>query len=223
MADTLLDIVKRVLRATGQNPSKTAFADTDDTQYIVDRINEALQKLYSQNPTQVDTDGTVTLAASTRTVSAPSDQDVSKIYPWSWRIDQSAGDKPLTFVTKEFIVGRFPLYETLEASFPQYVYIDGGDIAFYPLLTAGSTSLPIQFSYPAMNARLSSTTATFPWVDNSDEMQYLELFATGKYELYKGLGQPVVTIGLANSTWARLIARYAKNKRVGFTSYRKYP
>ncbi len=222
MVDTLLDVTKEVLRATHQTVSITSFSDTNDTNWIVDRINDALNTIYDLKPTQVDLDGSVTLAASTRTVSPPTGLDIYRIYNWSYRINDSDGDIDLDFVTKEFIVTTFPEYETYEAEQPSYVYYDGNSLAFYPLLKAGSTALTIQFSYPAQFIKLTSPTDIFPFADRSTEMAYIKLCAQRDYEVDKGLGQPGVTQSKIDEKWGIIVAKYQKGKRVGFKGYRRY-
>lgn len=221
MAETLLDVVKRILRVSGQNPSKTTFSDSDDTQWVVDRINEALKWIYSKNPTVVDTHSGITLPPSTRRVAVPAGVDIYKIYDWSFRINGTP-DIALEVVSLEFITNHFENFETEEAEKPSFVYLDGGQLGFYPMVAAGSASKTIQFIYPALNSRLNSVSSTFPFPDESDEIFYCEKYAQYRYELYKGLGQPLDTANEVTSLKARLSARYARNKRIGFKPYRIY-
>jgi hypothetical protein len=222
MAITLLEVVNEILRATQQRCDKTAFSNNDDTNYIVDRVNDGLEDIYNLSPTEVDANGTVTIAASTRTVSGPAGLELNRIYDWSFRLNDSDGDIPMDVVTKEYIVNRFPLFETEEAETPQYVYIDNNTIAVYPLLAAGSSSLTLQFSYPANMTKLTTTTATFPFQDRSDELRYIKLNAQFEYEVFKGLGNPGVTQDKKDGLWARMVAKNAKLKRQGFIGYRVY-
>lgn len=222
MADTLLAVVNEILRATQQRCDKTAFSNNDDTNYIVDRINDALEDLYTLKPTDIDTDGSVTITASTRVFNGPSGLELNRIYDWSFRLNNADGDIRLPVVTKEYIVTTFPQYESFEASQPQYVYIDNDQIAVYPLLEAGASSLTLQFSYPAQLTKLTNTTATFPFPDRSDEMRYIKLTTQFEYEVFKGLGQPAATMEARDNVWARCVAKYARLKRQGFKGYRVY-
>jgi hypothetical protein len=75
MTATLIDVVNEVLRATGQRPNKTAFAETDSSAFLRDKINDALDELYDMAPFTIDADGTLTLPASTRTVAVAATLD----------------------------------------------------------------------------------------------------------------------------------------------------
>lgn len=222
MADTLLAVVNEVLRATQQRCDKTSFSNNDDTNYIVDRINDALGALYALKGTEIDADGSVSIVASTRRVAGPVGLDLSRIYDWSFRLNNADGDIPLPVVTKEFIVRTYPLYETFEAAQPEMVYIDNNQLGVYPLLEAGASTLTLQFSYPAQLVKLTTTTATFPFQDRSPEMDYIKLDAQFRYEAFKGLGIPELTMQLKDDLWAGLVAKNAKLKRQGFTGYRRY-
>lgn len=208
MAITLLDLVIEVLRSTGQNPNKTAFSETDSTQFIVDRINDGLDVIYGLAPSSIDADGSLTLPASTRSVAAVSGLDPYHIYDWSWRINQSVGDIALEQVSEKFVIKNFPLYETYEAAFPKYVYLSNGVPSFYPLLKAGSASLTIQYKYPAQMVKLTETTATFPFQDRSEEMTFLKLYAKFQYELFKLMGNPDFTGGMVEDAKGALIGKY---------------
>jgi len=219
---TLLDVVKKVLRACKKNTSITAFSDNDDSQYIVDRINEALQDIYSLRGTEIQADSSFTVTPSTRTYNVIAGLDLDRIFDWSVRINDPDGDIPLQVVTKQYIVDRYPLYETFEWDQPQYVYIDNNKLAVYPLLKAGSANLTIQFSYPAQPTEKTTTTATFPWPDMSYELTYIKKYAQYKYELSKGIGQPLDTAQDMEAAWAILTAKFTKQQRPRFIGYRRY-
>lgn len=221
MADTLLNVVNEILRATQQR-QQTAFSDSNDTNYIVDRVNDALEDVYNLKGTQIDADGTATIPASTRKLTGPVGLDLTRIYDWSFRLNGAAGDIPIQVLTKEYVVETFPLYESQEAPQPQYVYIDNNQLAVYPLLAAGSASLTLQFSYPAQLTKLTATTATFPFNDRSSEMRYIKASAQFDYEVFKALGQPGVTQEKKDTAWARVVAQNARLKRQGFKGYRRY-
>jgi hypothetical protein len=221
MADTLLAVVQETLRATQQR-TQSAFSDSNDTNFIVDRINDALDKVYSLKGPEIDVDGSTTITASTRTFAGPTGLDLSRIYDWSFRINNAAGDIPVEAVTKEYIVENYPLFESEEADVPQFVYIDGITLAVYPLLTTGASSLTLQYIYPANLTKLTLVTDVLPFKDRSSEMSYIKLFAKYKYEVFKGLGQPMDTFQDMDNVWATLVAKQARLKKQGFTGYRRY-
>jgi len=222
MADTLIDVINEVLTATGQRGNKTAIALTDSTGFIRDRINDAMDTLYKLKPFVVDTDATVTITPSTRTFAGPTDTELQNIHPWSFRINNASGDIPVEYVTEQFVIENYPLFETETAAIPEHVYFANGLIAIRPLLTAGASNLTLQFKHATQFTKLTSASATFPFEDRSDEMKYVKLSAQLDYEIHKGLGQPGVTNEKIRSLYARLIAKYRKGKRVGFQGSRVY-
>lgn len=222
MAITMIELVNEVLRSIGSKPDKTAISETDDTAYILDKLNEGLEDIYRMCPTEIFNDGTLTLPPSTRVLARPSNADVSKIPAWSWRINDADGDKPLEIVTEEFIIRTYPGYETDEAIEPQFVYLTNDDIGFYPLLKAGESDLTIQFKYPALFTKLTNTTDTIPFEDRSEEVKYIKLYAQMEYEIFKAIGQPGITGGKLMASDHRLKAQYAKTRRIGLIGHRVY-
>lgn len=222
MADTLIDVINDVLIATGQRGNKTSIVQTDSTAYIRDRLNDGLEEVYRMQPFIVDASGTVTITASTRTFSGPSATELQNIHSWSLRINDSAGDIPVDLVTEQWIIENFPGFETDEADKPQYIYFTNDLIGVYPLLSAGASNLTLQFKYSTQFVKLTSTSATFPFEDRTDEMRFIKLHAQLKYEVFKGLGQPGVTNEELEAVRSRLIAKIAKGKRVGFKANRRY-
>lgn len=220
--DTLIDILNEILRATGQRANKTTIVETDDTAYIRDRINDALGNLYRLQPFNVDADGTISITPSTRTFSGPSGTDLNNIHDWSWRIDHSSGDVPVAKVTEELITTSCPDFETASGASPQYVYFTNGLIGVYPLLASGSTNLTLQFKYSTQFTKLTAATATFPFENRSDEMDFIKLCAQRDYEIFKGLGQSDYTNSKAIDLWGVIVAKYRKGKRIGFTGSRLY-
>jgi hypothetical protein len=222
MATTLINVVNDVLISTWQRGNKTAIAQTDSTAYIRDQLNKALRKLYKLKPFVVDADGTVTITPSTRTFAGPVDTELQNIYPWSFRINDPNGDIPVSLVTEEYIIENYPKFETDEADKPRFIYFSNGLIAIYPLLEAGSSNLTLQFKYSTQFTKITSTSATFPFEDESDELEYCRLYAQLEYEVMKGLGQPAVTNDKLVSLWAVLTVKHMKGKRTGFISNRRY-
>jgi len=220
MADTLIDVVKRVLRATGQDTDISAFSDNDDTQFIVDQINEGLLDLHSLGGGDIILNGTLTVTPSTRLFSVATGLDIHEIEQFSWRINNALGDIPLKYVTREYIISRYPLFEAQESETPEFVYYEAQKAGFYPLLKAGASNLTIQYSYLTTSVRLSATTDTFPYPDKW--VQYAQKYAQGKYEIYKGLGQPAVTAGESDSLYTEISVKIWKEKRIGFKPYRSW-
>ena len=222
MASTLIDVINEVFTATGKRDNKTIIGTTDSTAFIRDRVNDALDMLYKMKPFVIDADGSITITPSVRTFSGPADTELQNIHPWSLRINQTTGDIPVDLVTEEFIIRNHADFETAEANYPQYAYFTNGLVGIYPLLQAGDANLTLQFKYATQFTKLTTTSATFPFEDRSDEMKYIKLFAQLRYEIFKGLGQPGVTNDEMNGVYARIVAKYRKGKRFGFTGSRHY-
>lgn len=221
MVDTLIDVVNEVLVDTQQR-QKTAFSNNDDTNFIVARVNDGVKDIYHLTPDRIDTNGTVTITPSTRLFDGPVNLDVTEIHDWSFRIDNSDGDIKVAHVPKEYIVTTYPQYETHEADKPLYVYQEGTQLGIYPLLEAGASNLTLQFIYPAVYTKLVNTTDTFPFIEGTLEKQYVKAYAQMRYEVFKGLGQPALTIQMVDDLWAALVGKYNKTKRIGFVGYRRY-
>jgi hypothetical protein len=221
MADTLLSVINEILVATQQR-EKTAFSANDDTRYLIDRVNDALNDIYTLCPETIDANGTITITPSTRLFNGPSGLDVNQIYEWSFRIDDTEGDIEVSHVPKSFIVSNYPTYETEESDQPIYVYQEGTQLGIYPLLNAGASNLTLQFIYPSPLVKLTTTTDTFPFQDRSIEMKYIKAYAQLRYEIFKGLGQPAYTMQVVEDAWATLVGSYASTKQVGFIGYRRY-
>lgn len=221
--DTLMDVINEILLATGQISTKTRISNTDDTSYVRDRINDALEEIYGLKPFNVDVAGTTTITPSTRLLNGPAATDLNNIYTWSFRVTTPSGDVPVAYVTEQFIIQNCPDYATVEADYPRYVYFaEGGFLAPYPMLKAGAANLTLKFIYSSQLIKLTATTATFPFENRSDELRFIKLSAQRDYEIYKNLGAPDITAQKASNLWAKMVAKYRKGKRIGFTGARLY-
>lgn len=220
MADTVGNMTIRVLRRTLQNPSKSTFADTDDTQLILDLLNEASQMLRDLAPTTVDAEATFTIPVSTRLIALPvSGLDAYDIYDWSWQYTDASGKQvPLQGATNQFIYQTFPNYTTDTAQYPQYVYIDDNQIAVYPLVQASGASLPGKFKYASLAVRKTAWSDTFPYPDNW--LTWMERYAQYNYEVTKGLGNPPITAVIMDTLYGRIFGKTKKGRRIRFIGSR---
>lgn len=218
MAESLKNILVRVLRATGQDEDITSIGDDDDTQFIVDRMNEAIDKLRDLGPTQINATGTISIPESTRRISLGGINPY-EIIEHTFRLSTSEGDTPIQRVSYEYIIQVFPKFETDTAEYPRYVYFDSNQLAVYPLVKVGSGAKLIQFKYPLLNLKVSGLNDTFDFPDRW--LRYVEYYARGEYELYKGLGQPDYHLGKAEDLYARIKAKVMATNRQGFKGYRR--
>lgn len=219
MADTVGNMTIRVLRRTLQNPSKSSFADTDDTQLVLDLLNEASQMLRDLFPTTVDAEATFTIPLSTRLIAIPvSGLDAYDIYDWSWQYTDAGGKQvPLAYATNQFIYQTFPNYTTDTAQYPRYIYIDDNQIGVYPLVSG--VSLTGKFKYAALAARKTAWSDTFPYPDNW--LTWMERYAQYFYEVTKGLGNPPITAVIMDTLYGRIFGKVKKARRIRFIGSRR--
>jgi hypothetical protein len=184
MADTLLTVVKNVARRIGWDPAAiSTFSDDDETNLVVEYINDAYMSLISdlqaQNP-YVRELSSVTTTASTRTVALPSNVHTLNLITTSFE-DETNGDTPLKFATPDFIQETYPKYDE-DTGKPVYVYFDGGDtLGFYPVPDGDYV---VKFNYKISNIELASPSATFEIPD--EWLRYIELEAELDYLDEKG-------------------------------------
>jgi hypothetical protein len=217
MADTLLDVVKRVLIATGQDPAISAFSNTDDTNYLVQQVNEALLKLRALKSTHLDNNATITVTASTRLYSVVTGLDVYDIDSTSFRVDTNS----IQLVTLESLKRRDTEYDTRTAPKIESIYYENGQIGVYPVLQAGATSQTLKYRHPDVWTRLAATTDVFPYPDPY-WITYCERYAQFNYELFKGLGNPVATQLLLDDAWGMCQARSIASDNHRMRNYRRY-
>lgn len=217
MADTLLAVVKRVLRATGQDPMITTFSDDDDTQFIVDEINKALEDIRTLNPTHTNTSSSHTITAGTRLYSVATGLDVYDINRNSLRLDNGKTD----WIDVVNLISKDKEYDTRTGPKVQYIYYDDNQIGVYPILEAGADDQTLKYSHPEVFTRLTATTDTFPYPDPV-WVTYCERKAKYQYEIYKGLGNPVATSIEVDEAWANCTALAAQTNRMQVRGYRRY-
>ena len=217
MADTLSTVVKRVLRATQQDPMITQFSDDDDSQFIVDEINKALEDIRTLNPTHIDDDTSVSIVAGTRLYSVPTGLDVYDINRNSLRLD----DGQVDWIDRVNLINKDQEFDTRTGPKVQYIYYEDNQIGVYPILEAGATSQTLKYQHPAVYAPLVNTTDTFPYPDPV-WVTYCERKAKLAYELFKGLGNPIATQLEVDTAWANCTAMAAMTNRLYIRGYRWY-
>lgn len=215
---TLSELVKLVLRKTGQNPGITAFSDKDDTQWLVDEINNAIKTLLRINPITFDQAATITITAGNRTASLPSAVDPLEIYSWSWYLQESGGNTNLSIWAEEGVKNTYPNYLLDTAPKPELVYLENTGLGVYPIPSANAV---IGFQYPARVTAYTGFNDVLPFDASSDEVDYLRLKAQYEYEAWKGIGQPLKTAVDVDDLFSRLTARYYA-KKIKLKGKRKY-
>lgn len=201
MARTLLEVVQNISRPVGLDPAITAFADDDETNDLVQYINEAYEYLIDQLPedtTVLNQSATITTAASTRLYNLASDASWYRVHGWS--LQNRTDDAPIHPASKEFVTGLDPDWDTTEGQ-PQYMYPDDTQVAFYPV-PDGVYSIEYQYGQD-LTARLSTTTDTFLVPDRW--LRFIELFAQERYENAKGYTSAEMTMLKARDALADIL------------------
>lgn len=221
MADTVGNMIIRVLRASLQSPNKTAPSDNDDTQLILDKLNEAQELLRDLSPTQVDEDAAYYLDELTRTIDVPvSGLDIHDIHAWSFQLVQPDGvRKPLELVTNQLVYETYPRFELDAAEFPRFVYLDNGQLAHYPLIKAGAGAQEITFKYSAMAVRRTDWDQVYPFPNNW--LLWMEKYAQYFYEMQKGLGNPPATAVVMETLYGRIFGKVKRTKQIRIKGYRQ--
>ncbi len=208
MADTLLDVVKRVARRVGLDPAITAFSDDDETQLIVDYINDAESLLRDavSEINYLDKNATLSTVASQRLYSLASDATALELYEWS--IYNDTNNVTLEKTDLETIVKNYPDDYTSKEGKPLYIYVEAGQVGLYPIPDA---VYDINYIYKKELVRKSSTTATFDYPD--DYLRYLEYKATAEYMTLKKLGEPALYFKMAQDKLTNIATKEAMNRK----------
>lgn len=217
MADTLLDVVKRILRVTGQDPTITVFSDDDDSQFIVDEINKAMEDIRTLNPSHTESTSTSTITAGTRLYSVSTGLDIYDIDRNSLRLDNGV----VYWIDVDNLIARDKEFDTRTGPKVQYIYYENNQIGVYPILESGATDQTLKYRHPEVFTRLTATTDTFLYPDPV-WVTYCERKAKLAYELYKGLGNPVATDLEVSKAWDNCTALAGITNRLQVRGYRNY-
>lgn len=210
--------MQAVQRRTGQN-IRTAFADTDDTNFILEHMNDALEDLQALKTTYIDAETSFNVT-NTRTFTNPvAGLDLYDTYPWSWRIiDSNSIPHQLINMTLEAVMEQYPRFETDTSPLPQFYYFDQGNIGLYPLLNSGS--LTAKFRYPTTSTVFVNTTDSINYPQKW--ILYIKKYAQFNYEVFKGIGSPEVTEEEAEDIFAEIAVKEMKQKKTRILPYRSF-
>lgn len=212
MADTLLDVVKRIARRVKIDPNITVFSDDDETQLLVDMVNDAVAELRERLPKEwipyLQKNGSITTANGTRLYNVAADALALEIFNWGFR-NETESDAKLTPATLEFITETYPNYQD-DTGKPEYVYQEDTQLGFYPVPDGIYT---LEYLYPEVPARMSSTGATFPYPDSW--LTYIEFAVSAEYAAGKGFGNAGIFLTKKEDRYAQIYAELAA-KNPGF-------
>lgn len=192
MTVTLLDVVQRVSRHVGLDPTITSFSNNDETNDIVQFVNEAYEELIMalpENCPYLNDSGTITTVASTRLYALETGAFSYNLYSWSLQ-DETSNDKPLQLVTLDYIATIDDRYDEVEG-IPAYMYAEGSNqLGIYPVPNGVYT---IKYQYAKdLQTRLTTTTDTFIFPDRW--IRFVEKRAQEKYERLKAFSEPDYTL-----------------------------
>lgn len=211
MPYTLLSAVQQVCRKVNLDPTITAFSNDDDTNLLVEYVNDSLRELSTiPGLSFLDKRGTITLAASTRLYDVASDATAIEVYDWSFT-NTTNENKGLELTTLEEIKTRFDDYKTEEGE-PAFVYIEGAQIGFYPIPDAADT---VEYIYKQYLTRLSTPAATFPFPD--DHIDFVIQNTVTMYKKQRGFADYAVEESKARSMYAHLYVKAANERPTYFT------
>ena len=201
---TVETVLKRILRATGQNPAITSASltnETDDVLFLLDKINEAMVILTQIDGHYFSTEATLTLTAGTRLHDLPSGLDAGLIYDNSYKI---AGD-PIELVDFDNVLEHYPDYLTKTDVKPKFLYHFNNKLGVYPILSTGT--LTLNYAYPADATRFTALSDVFPIPDRW--LLFIEKYVQSDYEIFKGIGSPSTTADMAEQAHHALIGEAA--------------
>lgn len=204
MAVTLLQLVQRVNRKVGLDPTITSFSNDDESNDVVQDIVEAYEDLVMALPPEcpyLNASGSISAVDGTRLYALASDAQSPDLYEWSFE-NETENDAPLTFVTKDYVQALDPRYDEVEGK-PKYIYLEGSNqVGIYPIPDASYT---IKYQYgKSITTRLSATTDTFILPDRW--MRYPELMARAEYEGRKGMSDSEKTMQKAIDMLAEIMS-----------------
>lgn len=188
MSVSLLTVVQRVSRNLGLDPTITSFSDNNDTNLLVQFINEAYEDIFDNLPEQTpfrNSSATISTVNGTRLYNLASNAMPFDLYEWSFE-NTTPPVNPIQVVTKDWVFALDQAYQSTTGT-PKYFYPEGNQkIGFYPVPNAVFT---ITYEYGITTpARLSLVGDTFLIPDRW--VKYIEKSAQEKYERQRGYGDP---------------------------------
>lgn len=201
MAVTLLEVVQRVSRHVGLDPTITAFSNDDETNDLVQYINEAYEDLkralYESVP-YFHGSTSFTTSNGTRLYNIPT-AEAYGVFEWSFE-NETENDSPLEFATREWVKRTDARFDEATGK-PSHVYLEGSQFGLWPIPDGTYT---IKFDYSSKVTRLSATSDTFVVPD--DWVRYIEKKAEAVYKGLKGFNDAQETLFLADNLLTEIIA-----------------
>jgi len=204
MADTLLTVVQRVSRKVGLDPTITSFSESNESNDVVQDVNDAyfelIRALPKDTPYLNDVSGSITTVNGTRLYSLGSGARVFNLLEWSFE-NETDSDNLLEVVTLGFVQQKDSQYDENTGK-PLYLYREGNDqLGIYPVPDDAYT---IKYKFTKTFSRLSDTDDVFIVPD--EWLRFVEKKAQYFYEDRKGFGSPEATYTLAEEMLVEILA-----------------
>lgn len=203
MSITLLTAVQRVNRNVGLDPTITALSNQDESNDIVQYLNEAYEDLLMMLPPDcpfLNANGTFTTVAGTRLYPLAAEAFSPDIYTWSFEDETDLSQ--LQFVTKDYVYTISNQWDTYQSK-PQWLYLEGtNQVGMYPVPN-GAYVINYQYAQSTSLTRLSATTDTFILPDRW--IRFVEKRAQEKYERNKAFDSADATYQDAENLLAQII------------------
>ena len=192
MADTVLTLMQRIARKLGLNPDISIVSDQDETAWLLDRMNERYTELRRLLPKPInyfDTTTSINFSVGQRLANLPSTLHLPELYSFSvMDVSISTQKRPLAFTSLPQLLENHPDYTTCMGTQLQY-YFEGKQLGVYPVPVVAAT---VSLMFAATPARLTTLSDTFVLPD--DWLLYIELGVELDYQLWRGQGQPEMTL-----------------------------
>ena len=192
-------MLQRICRKLGLDPSITALSDMDDTQWLMDRLNQRyqeLKRLLPLSPTYLSQLGQLNLVAGQRLYSVPNNVYLPDIFLWSFSDVTSGTSFSLKLAALDVLMLEDLNFRTVQG-LPHAVYVEAGQIGLYPVPNQVRV---IKYQYRELPPVLSLLTDSFLLPDAW--LAYLELAVELDYQLWKGQGLPDATLARLNQQYA---------------------
>lgn len=195
MAETLLSVVKQVARAVGLSPSITAFFDGDETNDLVQDVNNGYHTLLQSLPKDcvylLEQEATFNTANGIQTYNKPDSALSFNIAAWSFRRLTPTPIFNLTVETYESALRNYPDFTTKTGK-PEVVVLRDTTLQLYPIPDG---VYEVNYKYSTANPVLVAPTDTFIIPDNW--VRFVTKYAQYQYEQRKGFGNTMSSLNEA--------------------------
>lgn len=215
MIMTALEIVKQVFRKLGLDSSITGFSEANESQWLLDSLNERYSELLRLLPSEMtysEVQGSINVLAGQRLYSPPADLYLPQLYDWSILLNNTDSTL-LEYANLEEIVNQDPKYQVTQSS-PCKVYIEAGKIGLYPVPIENAM---LSFIYRKRVPQL--TLPTDELLVPEEWLAYIKLGMEFDYQIHRGQGQPDITLMRMGQHFSLIASELFRLKQTQFKSH----